>query len=932
MTATAETSRPGAPGAVGDAEHDDHAPPVPSSRRRSFAVWLGGAAALGLVIRLMNVFWWRPTTDQPGYHGYRNWGDTFYYHHQANALADGKFFINPIKYVFDGVEVASAGHPPLYTLYLSLWSLVGIDSVTAHRVVSGLLGVATIIVVGLVGRRIAGAAVGIIAATIIAVYPFMWINDGMVMSESIVVLVAALVLWTAYSFVGEPTMRHAVLFGLACGAGALTRTEMALLFPLLLVPLALLARSLARRDRIKLAVVGCVVGAALIAPWVAFNLARFDKPVFLSTGIGNTLAYGSCDQTFYGTYIGYYAVCFTGPYPPGDESVRDTGPRKYTLDYIENHKSRLPIVVADARRAALGSVQAGPDHRARLVVRGTRSRPVVDLALLLLRDDPVRGVGARTDVAPEAHDPPHHRPDGDRDVRRRDHVRDHTLPRTRGSRHRARGRDRHRGRVDVAPITTRAGRGRALTTEATLERPAEEQPAAPPTLHTIDALRRPEGRPFVRGLVLITLAGAAVRLMNVLWWRPTTDRPGFHGFTLTGDAFYYHWQANTLAHGAWFVDPYRWKYLGVNVASAAHPPLYTLYLALWSRLGIDSVTGHRLASSLLGVAAVAVIGLLGYRLGGTAAGLVAAGIAALYPQLWINDGVLLSESIVVFVIVCALHTMYTFWRRPTLRNAIVLGLVCGLAALDRNELILLFPVVAIPLALPPRDLEWRPRIRLAVVACVAGAVLVAPWVVFNLTRFNEPTFMSTGLGSALSAANCDSVYYGSAIGYYDNCFQGPWPTGDESDRDLAPRHQAIQYMKDHITRLPVVVLARVARMWGLFRPGQTTLFDWSIEGRGRAPSWIGLFAFYLLMPFSVGGFVRLWRRRITILPLLAAPVILTVAAATTFGVTRYRAPAEVSIVITAAVGVVATAEWLRGRKPEAQSAGPAPSPGTLANP
>ena len=44
----------------------------------------------------------------------------------------------------------------------------------------------------------------------------------------------------------------------------LTRTEMALLFPLLLVPLALLARSLARRERFKLAVVGCVVGAALI--------------------------------------------------------------------------------------------------------------------------------------------------------------------------------------------------------------------------------------------------------------------------------------------------------------------------------------------------------------------------------------------------------------------------------------------------------------------------------------------------------------------------------------------------------------------------------------------------------------------------------------------------------------------------------------------
>ena len=65
------------------------------SRHGSFALWLGGAAGLGLLIRLMNVFWWRPTTDRPGYLGYRLWGDAFYYHHQANALADGQVLHQP---------------------------------------------------------------------------------------------------------------------------------------------------------------------------------------------------------------------------------------------------------------------------------------------------------------------------------------------------------------------------------------------------------------------------------------------------------------------------------------------------------------------------------------------------------------------------------------------------------------------------------------------------------------------------------------------------------------------------------------------------------------------------------------------------------------------------------------------------------------------
>jgi hypothetical protein len=157
------------------------------------------------------------------------------------------------------------------------------------------------------------------------------------------------------------------------------------------------------------------------------------------------------------------------------------------------------------------------------------------------------------------------------------------------------------------------------------------------------------------------------------------------------------------------------------------------------------------------------------------------------------------------------------------------------------------------------------------------------------------------------------VWYGKLIGYYANCFQGPWPAPnlDESQRDLVPRKQAVQYTKDHISRLPLVMAARVGRLWGVFKPGQTTALDWWIEGRGRAPSWIGLFAYYALWPFAIFGLVVLRRRKIPILPLVAVALIATFAAAITFGVTRYRAPAEVALVVAAAVG--AGAAWTKWR-------------------
>jgi len=417
----------------------------------------------------------------------------------------------------------------------------------------------------------------------------------------------------------------------------------------------------------------------------------------------------------------------------------------------------------------------------------------------------------------------------------------------------------------------------------------------------------PSSPHFARWLAGFTLLGFAVRVMNVLWWRPTTDIAGYHGYKLGGDAFYYHWQANALAHGAWFVDPVRWFLDGSRQPSAGHPPLYSSYLALWSAIGLDGVTAHRLASSMLGTATIVVVGLLVRRLAGDAAGLVAAAITAVYPEIWINDGMLLSETLAIFMTAVALTAAYAFWRRPSMRTAVLLGLACGATALSRTELTLLFPLVVIPLALMVRDADWGRRVRLALVACIMGAVVLGPWIVFNLTRFEETTTMTSGTGSALSAASCDEVWYGRHIGYYANCFQGPWPkaTLDESQRDLVPRRQAVDYTKDHLSRLPLVVAARVGRLWGLFKPGQTTALDWWIEGRGRAASWIGLFTYYALWPFAIYGLVVLRRRRIPILPLVAIGLIATFAAAITFGVTRYRAPAEVALVVAASIGIVA---------------------------
>ena len=80
-------------------------------------------------------------------------------------------------------------------------------------------------------------------------------------------------------------------------------------------------------------------------------------------------------------------------------------------------------------------------------------------------------------------------------------------------------------------------------------------------------------------------------------------------------------------------------------------------------------------------------------------------------------------------------------------------------------------------------------------------------------------------------------------------------------------------------------------------------------------------SFLVLVPFAVGGAVVLRRRRVKVYPLLAQALLATFVAATTFGVTRYRAGAEIALVVLAAIAADAIATRLRPADPGAAGAG-----------
>lgn len=420
---------------------------------------------------------------------------------------------------------------------------------------------------------------------------------------------------------------------------------------------------------------------------------------------------------------------------------------------------------------------------------------------------------------------------------------------------------------------------------------------------------------FYGWLTVIALGGLAVRIGTILARPPCP--PGIVDasscFSGLNDAGYYHDQANLFADHVWFRSTNGFDVpdlVGGTHPTAFHPPLYSMYLGVVSWLGGHSTTSHRVASALLGAVTIVLIGVLARKLAGRRAGWIAAGIAALYPALWINDVVLMSETMYAFVLVLVVLLAYRLWEAPGRRRALLLGVAIAVATLTRSEALLLLAFVALPITLGARGLAREARLRLLVTTTVAVVLVLAPWIVFNLGRFEKTTVLSTSAGTFLSLGNCDETYYDPDLMGFpypcDTVGGQPALAGlDESQLDAVLRDRSTTYIRDNLGRTPLVAAVRVGRTFGFWDPGAQVAADWRFENRGRAASAAALLAYYAALPFAIAGGVVLWRRRVALSPLVGLVVLSAVAVMGVHALSRVRLAADVAIVVLATIGIEA---------------------------
>lgn len=372
-------------------------------------------------------------------------------------------------------------------------------------------------------------------------------------------------------------------------------------------------------------------------------------------------------------------------------------------------------------------------------------------------------------------------------------------------------------------------------------------------------------------------------LVRVAYWLSKWDAA-----LLFNDSVYYSGQAVKLVHGEWFRDPF------FDLPGAEHGPLTSLLMAPLSG-GSDPVRWQRLVTVLCGIVLVWVIMRWVSEMASERAGLIAGGVAAVHPNLWMNDGLVMAESVGLVLMVTGLWLAWRRSRGPARGGWWWPGVVLGLAALARSEMLLVAVLVA-------GWLFWRSRRSGAWRLALGALLVVAPWTAWNATRFERPVLLTTNEGGVALGANCDATYSGPDIGGWSILCLGSDPSyrpdEDAAVRSDRQRGLAASYVRSHLGSVPKVIVARVLRTFDLHGFGSQLHQDTG-EERPAWAVWAGIGVFWALLPLSVLGARRVRRED---RPFVFAPVVVAALTAVVFYAGhRLRVTGEPSMVVLSAI-------------------------------
>jgi 4-amino-4-deoxy-L-arabinose transferase-like glycosyltransferase len=385
---------------------------------------------------------------------------------------------------------------------------------------------------------------------------------------------------------------------------------------------------------------------------------------------------------------------------------------------------------------------------------------------------------------------------------------------------------------------------------------------------------------FRRGLLALTLAGLAVRLLWVALEPPT--------FPVADETMWVAWGSQTLPSPEVAFSPLRLRFV-------FHPPLYLYFVGVPVAL-FDTLEAVKYAQCLVGALLVPALGLLGRRTFGERAGLLAAGAAAFYPELVWFASHFWAETVFTVLLWWAMERLVAADEKGSARAALASGLLWGAAVLTRETVLYFLPVAAIWLA-------WRRQggARRAAWLLAAAALVVVPWTVRNGLVFDA--FVPVSTSGALN------LWQGNTRLSRQQVYEEYWAVHGRIPKYELARRRAVEAI---LERQPLWIFEKLRDEMPAFwaAHGQPVVHlergAYGVVARPRALAAVAvvLVPYLLALALFVPGVAWLPRGRapLVVLAFLGFYVLLHVAA---HGYPRYRLPAMPAVFLVAAHGWVA---------------------------
>jgi uncharacterized membrane protein len=389
--------------------------------------------------------------------------------------------------------------------------------------------------------------------------------------------------------------------------------------------------------------------------------------------------------------------------------------------------------------------------------------------------------------------------------------------------------------------------------------------------------------PFRRGLLALSLAGLAARLLWVAL-EPAT-------FPVADETMWLTWGTETLPSPEVAFSPLRLRFI-------FHPPLYLYFLGVPFAIfgSLEAVKYVQcLASALLAPA----LGLAGRQAFGERAGLLAAGTAAFYPELVWFASHFWAETVFTVLLWWTMERLLAADASGSSSTTAVAGLLFGLTVLTRETMLYFLPIAALWLA-------WRrsggTRRAGILVACVL--VTVVPWTVRNCLVFDA--FVPVSTAGALN------LWQGNTRLTRQQVYEEYWSVHGRIAKYEHARRRAIEAI---LERQPLWILEKLRDEMPAFwaAHGQPIVHlergAYGDVPRGRALLAVAvvLVPYLVVLALFVAGiaFLPCGRPAVLLLAFLVYYVSLHVIA---HGYPRYRLPAMPAIFLVAAYGLSAWRE------------------------